>query len=76
MEKYLYFNPKQLMQTTTEALKALIKQSGLSQKQYAEKHKIEYKQFNRYATGRTVITMDKLQQLSFDDGKTIKISIV
>jgi len=64
------------MQTTTEVLKALINRSGLSQKQYSEKHNIEYKQFNRYATGRTVISVDKLQKLAFDDGKTIKISIV
>jgi len=64
------------MQTTTEVLKALINRSGLSQKQYSEKHNIEYKQFNRYATGRTVISMDKLQHLAFADNKKIEILIV
>jgi transcriptional regulator with XRE-family HTH domain len=61
------------MTTTTETLKALIKLSGLSQKQYAEAHGISYKQFNRYATGRTEISTDRLQKLAFDDGFKINV---
>jgi transcriptional regulator with XRE-family HTH domain len=61
------------MQTPTKTLKALIVLSGLTQKQYAEAHNIAYKQFNRYATGRTEISMGKLQKLAFDDGKKINV---
>jgi transcriptional regulator with XRE-family HTH domain len=61
------------MKSPTQTLKALIKTSGLTQKQYAETHGIAYKQFNRYATGRTEISMDRLQKLAFDDGKKINV---
>lgn len=61
------------MTTTTKTLKALIQLSGFTQKQYAEAHGITYKQFNRYATGRTEISMSKLQKLAFDDGKKINV---
>jgi transcriptional regulator with XRE-family HTH domain len=61
------------MTTTTQTLKALIKLSGLSQKDYAETHGIAYKQFNRYTTGRTEISIDRLQKLAFDDGFKINV---
>jgi transcriptional regulator with XRE-family HTH domain len=61
------------MTTTTQTLKALVKLSGLSQKKYAEAHGIAYKQFNRYATGRTEISINRLQKIAFDDGLKINI---
>jgi transcriptional regulator with XRE-family HTH domain len=61
------------MTNRTETIKALIKLSGLSQKDYAEAHGIAYKQFNRYATGRTEISIDRLQQLAQTDGFKINV---
>lgn len=62
------------MNTTTETLKALIQLSGISQKQYAEAHNIEYKQFNHWVTGRRNISIENLQEIASTDG--FKINVV
>jgi len=54
-----------------QILKDLIKLSGLSQKQFAEKHEIEYKKFNHWATGYRNISIHTLQLFAFDEGKSI-----
>ena len=57
--------------TNKEILKDLIKLSGLSQKQFAEKHEIEYKKFNHWVTGYRNISLPTLQLFAFDEGKSI-----
>lgn len=60
------------MTINQQILKDLIQQSGLSQKQYAAKHEIEYKKFNHWVTGYRNISIHTLQLLAFDDGIEIK----
>lgn len=54
-----------------QILKDLIKLSGLSQKQFAAKHEIEYKKFNHWVTGYRNISLPTLQLFAFDYGKSI-----
>jgi transcriptional regulator with XRE-family HTH domain len=61
------------MNTTTEALKALIKLSGLRQKDYATKHGIDYKQLNRWTNGHVCIPFEKLQKLAKADNLKINV---
>lgn len=64
------------MTINQQILKDLIQQSGLSQKQYATKHGIEYKQFNHWVTGYRNVSIRILQLMSFKDGKEIKFDYV
>lgn len=57
--------------TNQQILKDLIKLSGLSQKQFAEKHEIEYKKFNHWVTGYRNVSLPTLQLFAFDEGKSI-----
>ena len=59
------------MQTNTKILKDLIKLSGLSQKQFAKKHEIEYKKFNHWVTGYRNISLQTLQLFAFYYNKSI-----
>ena len=62
------------MNTTTETLKALIKQSGLSRKDYAKRHNLEYSNLNGWCSGQRIIKHSTLLELAFDDG--FKINVV
>lgn len=61
------------MISTTNALKALIKRSGLRQKDYATKHNIDYKQLNRWTNGHVNIPFYKLQELAKADNMKINV---
>ena len=64
-----------MLNTSQQILKDLIKLSGLSQKQFAEKHEIEYKKFNHWVTGYRNISLPTLQLFAFDEGKKITLKI-
>lgn len=59
------------MSQNQQILKDLIKLSGLSQKQFAAKHCIEYKKFNHWVTGYRNVNIHALQLFAFDYGKSI-----
>lgn len=58
-----------------QILKDLIKQSGLSQKDYATKHGICHVKFNHWVTGFRNIQFKTLERLALEDGKKLIINI-
>jgi len=62
------------MTSTTETLKALIKLSGLSRKDYAKRHNLEYSNLCGWCSGQRKILHSRLLELAFDDG--FKINVV
>jgi transcriptional regulator with XRE-family HTH domain len=61
------------MTSTTETLKALIKLSGLSRKDYAKRHNLEYNNLNGWLIEQRVIPIKRLQELAFEDGLKINV---
>jgi len=59
--------------TTTQTLKALIKLSGLSRKDYAKRHNLEYNNLNGWLIEQRKIRLDKLQELAETDGMKINV---
>jgi len=61
------------MTSTTETLKALIQLSGLSRKEYAKRHNLEYSNLNGWCSGQRKIPHSRLKELAFEDGLKINV---
>ena len=61
------------MTSTTETLKALIQLSGLSRKDYAKRHNLEYSNLCGWLSGQRIIKHSTLVELAFDDGFKINV---
>jgi transcriptional regulator with XRE-family HTH domain len=61
------------MNTTTQTLKALIKRSGLTRKEYAAKHNLEYSNLCGWCSEQRIIPIARLQELAAADGLKINV---
>jgi len=58
-----------------QILKALIKLSSLSKKQFCEKHKIAITKMNHWLNGTRNVQFCTLELIAFDEGKKITLKI-
>jgi len=58
-----------------QILKDLVKESGLSNKQFADKHQIEITKFLKWLNGTRNPQFCTLELIAFDEGKKITLKI-
>ena len=62
-----------LMQSTTQTLKVLIQLSGLTRKQYAIRHNLEYNNLNGWICEQRIIPINRLRELAETDNRKINV---